>query len=213
MKALSEWHIQGFAYCQATIAEAMSLADSLTDLQALAIAQFFAAFLAHFEGNAAEVERLMSALIELATRQNFAFWLPGGKVFRGWAQSACGNASEGISWIEEGIEDWRATGAMRLTPYYLAMKAEALHLAKRDVEALEAIKQARVLSERFEERWWCGELHRLRAVFLKAIGAEANQIEVSLCEAIRIARDQKSSSLATRAEATYAEYHGQKREP
>jgi serine/threonine protein kinase/tetratricopeptide (TPR) repeat protein len=213
MKALSEWHIQGFASCQATIAEAMSLADSLTDLQALAIAQFFAAFLAHFEGNAAEVERLTSALIELATRQNFAFWLPGGKVFRGWARSACGNASEGLSWIEEGIEDWRATGATRLTPYYLAMKAEALHLAERDAEALEAIKQAGLLSEKFEERWWCAELHRLRAVFLKAIGAEANQIEVSFCEAIRIARDQKSSSLATRAEATYAEYHGQKREP
>jgi hypothetical protein len=57
---------------------------------------------------------------------------------------------------------------------------------------------------------WCAELHRLRAVFLKAIGAEANQIEVSFCEAIRIARDQKSSSLATRSEDTFAEYRRQK---
>ena len=207
IKALSEWHIQGLASCQATMTEAISLANSLTDLQALAIAHFFAAFLAHFDGNAAEVERLTSALIELATRQNFAFWLPGGKVFRGWARSAFGNAIEGISWIEDGIEDWRATGATRLMPYFLAIKAEALHLADRDPEALEAIKQAEVLSERFEERWWCAELHRLRAVFLKAIGAEANQIEVSFCKAIRIARDQTSISLATRAEATYAEYH------
>jgi hypothetical protein len=80
----------------------------------------------------------------------------------------------------------------------------------RDEEALEAIKQAEVLSEKFEERWWCAELHRLRAVFLKAIGAEANQIEVSFCEAIRIARDQKSSSLTTRSEDTFAEYRRQK---
>jgi predicted ATPase len=207
MKALSEWHIQRLASCQATMTEAISLANSLIDLQALAIAHFFAAFLAHFDGNAAEVERLTSALIELATRQNFAFWLPGGKVLRGWARSAFGNAIEGLSWIEEGIEDWRATGATRLTPYFLAMKAEALHLADRDSEALEAIKQAEVLAERFEERWWCAELHRLRAVFLEAIGAEANQIEVSFRKAIRIARDQQSISLATRAEATYAEYH------
>jgi serine/threonine protein kinase len=207
MKALSEWHIQRLASCQATMTEAISIANSLTDLQALAIAYFFAAFLAHFDGNAGEVERLTSALIELATRQNFAFWLPGGKVFRGWARSAFGNAIEGLSWIEEGIEDWRATGATRLAPYFLAMKAEALHLAVRDLEGLEAIKQAEVLSERFEERWWCAELHRLRAVFLKSIGAEPNQIEASFCKAIRIARDQKSISLATRAEASYAEYH------
>jgi tRNA A-37 threonylcarbamoyl transferase component Bud32 len=211
MKALSEWHMEGCASCQATIAEAISLANSLTDPQALAIAHFFAAFLAQFEGNAAEVERLTSALIELATRQNFAFWLPGGKVLRGWARSAGGKAIEGISWIQEGIEDWRATGATRLTPYYLAMKAEALHLADHDLEALEAIKQAEVLCEKFEERWWCAELHRLRAVFLKAMGAEANQIEVSFSEAIRIARDQKSISLATRAETAYAEYQGKKR--
>jgi serine/threonine protein kinase len=207
MKALSEWHIQRLASCQATMTEAISLANSLTDLQALAIAYFFAAFLAHFDGNAGEVERLTSALIELATRQNFAFWLPGGKVFRGWARSAFGNAIEGLSWIEEGIEDWRATGATRLAPYFLAMKAEALHLADRDSEALEAIRQAEVLSERFEERWWCAELHRLRAVFLISIGAEANRIEDSFCKAIRIARDQQSISLATRAEAAYAEYH------
>ena len=34
-----------------------------------------AAILGHFERNPAEVERLASDLIELSTRQNFAFWL------------------------------------------------------------------------------------------------------------------------------------------
>jgi hypothetical protein len=57
--------------------------------------------------------------MELSTRQNFALWLPGVRVLRGWARSVSGNMVEGISWIE-----------------------------------------------RFEERWWCAELHRLRGVFL-----------------------------------------------
>jgi hypothetical protein len=52
--------------------------------------------------------------------------------------------------------------------------------------------------------YWCGELHRLRALFLAAIGAEESQIEASFC-----ANGQKSVSLATRAEATYAEYRRQ----
>ena len=48
------------------------MAKELNDMPALAVALFFAAQLAHVEGNCAEVERLASDLIELATRQNFA---------------------------------------------------------------------------------------------------------------------------------------------
>jgi hypothetical protein len=95
-------------------------------------------------------------------------------------------------------------------PNLLALKAEALHLSNRTSEALEAIKEAEALVERSEERWWCAELHRLRGVFLTAMSAEGTQIEASFCEAIRTAKEQKSISLATRAEATYAEYRRQK---
>ena len=64
--------------------------------------------------------------------------------------------------------------------------------------------------ERSEERQWSAELHRLRGVFLTATGAEKTEIEASFCEAIRIAKQRKSVSLGTRAEATYAEYCRQK---
>ena len=89
-------------------------------------------------------------------------------------------------------------------------KAEAFHLADRTGEALEAIREAAALAERFENRYWCAELHRLRAVFLAAVGADETEIEASFCEAIRIAKEQKSVSLEKRAEATYAEYRRQK---
>ena len=95
-------------------------------------------------------------------------------------------------------------------PYYLALKAEALYLAHRASEALGTIGEAETLVERSGERWWYAELHRLRGVFLATIGAEKTQIEASFCEAIRIAKEQKSVSLAKRAEATYAEYRTQK---
>jgi len=95
-------------------------------------------------------------------------------------------------------------------PYFLGLKAEALHLGDRTSEALEAIKEAEALAERFELRWWDAELHRLRGVFLATLGAKEAQIEASLCEAISTAKEQKSVSLAKRAEATYAEYRRQK---
>jgi hypothetical protein len=95
-------------------------------------------------------------------------------------------------------------------PGHLACKAEAFHLADRTPEALEAISEAEALVERFEERRWCADLHRLRGVFLAALGADENQIEASFSEAISIAKEQKSVSLEKRAEATYAEYRRQK---
>ena len=49
-------------------------------------------------------------------------------------------------------------------PYFLTLKAEALHLADRTSEALEAINEAEKVVERSEERECCAELHRLRGV-------------------------------------------------
>jgi len=94
--------------------------------------------------------------------------------------------------------------------YALSQKAEGLHLPTGTPEALAARKEAEASGQRYEERWWCAELYRLRGVFLTATGGDETQIEASFCEALRIAKQQKSVSLAERAEATYAEYRSQK---
>jgi adenylate cyclase len=190
--------------------EAISLAKELKDMHALACALHFAAFLAHYERSPTKVERLASEVIELPTRHHYAQWLAIGSILHGWARSAFGDATEGVSWIEGGMRDLRATGAVLALPYFLAQKAEALYLANRTSEALEAISEAEAFVERTEARWWCAELHRLHGVFLAALGAEETQIEASICEAIKTAREQKSVSLEKRAEATYAEYRTQK---
>jgi tetratricopeptide (TPR) repeat protein len=209
-KALSEWHFGEIPVCKATMAEAIALAKELNDMPALAVTLFFAGHLAHFDGNRAEVQRLARDLIELSTRQNFALWLPIGAVLRGWARAASLETHEGISWIENGIGEYRATGSMVFARYFLALKAEALYLADRTPEALEAISEAEALAQRSEDRFWCVELHRLRGVFLATLGGDETQIEASFRAAIRIAREQKSVSLEKRAEGTYAEYRRQK---
>jgi predicted ATPase len=126
------------------------------------------------------------------------------------AQRFRSNVSDGSSWIEDGIRNYRATGALLGLPFYLALKAEALYLADRTSAALEALNEAEALAERFEQHWWSAELHRLRGVVLAALGADETEIRASFGEAIRIAKEQKSNSLEKRAEATYAEYRRQK---
>jgi predicted ATPase len=166
--------------------------------------------LAANERNPAEADRLASDLLELSTRHNFVHWLAVGAIYRGWARSVSGNSADGIPWIERGIRDYRATRAVLDLTCFLGLKAVALHLANRTSEALEAIDEAEALAERFEQRYWCAELRRLRGVFLAAMGSEGIQIEASFCESIRIAKEQKSVSLEKRTEATYAEYRRQK---
>jgi hypothetical protein len=78
-----------------------------------------------------------------------------------------------------GIRDIRATGTVLSLPAHFGRKAEALHLADRTSEALEAINEAEALAERFEYRSYCAELHRLRGVFLTTLGADETQIEAS----------------------------------
>jgi hypothetical protein len=205
-EAMSEWHFGEILSCHATMAEAISLAKELNDMHGLAVALIFAGILAHLEHDSSLVERMATDVIELSMRQNFAAWLAGGTVLRGWARSASGDPAKGISLIEGGIEDLRATGSILNVPYCLGLKAEALHFADRTFEALDAIKEAEALVERSQERWWCAELHRLRGVFLSAIGADETQIEASFCAAISTAKHQKSTSLAKRAEASYTKY-------
>ena len=209
-KAFTDWHLGEIASCQVTITEAISLSKELNDENALAIALNNAAILASNERNPAAVDRWASDLIELSTRHNFLNFLALGRIHRGWARSASGDTKEGISWIERGITDLRAIGAVLGMPIYLARKAETLHLADRTSEALEAINEAEALAERFEQRDYYAEMHRLRGVFLAALGAHETRIEASLCTAIRIAKEQKSVSLEKRAEATYAKYRRQK---
>jgi adenylate cyclase len=209
-KALSDWHFGEIASCHALMDEAISIAKELKDRNALAMALHFSAYIAHYDRKTAEVERLASDLIELSTHHHFALWQAMGAIWHGWARSASGDTAEGIPWIEQGIRDYRAIGSVLGLPRDLAKKAEALYLADRTFEAFEAINEAEAIAERFEYRYFSAELHRLRGVFLAAMGADKTQIEASFCEAVRIARGQKSVSLERRAEATYAGYRRQK---
>jgi hypothetical protein len=57
------------------------------------------------------MERLASDLIELSTRYGFRSLAGYGKIFRGWARSAS-DSTEGLSWIEEGIDEVQAAGSI-----------------------------------------------------------------------------------------------------
>jgi tetratricopeptide (TPR) repeat protein len=129
----------------------------------------------------------------------------------GWARSVAGNTAQGISWIQDGMERLRTSGSQLGMLSMLALKAEALHLASRTSEALEAINEAEALVDASGGSWWCAELFRLRAIFLIELGAEESRIVDAFSKALKIAKQQKSVALAARAEAAYAKYRQEKK--
>ena len=102
-----------------TIAEAISLAKKLNDMNALALALFHAGFAGHFDRDPAEVERCASNMIELSTRHNLPFggleerfFAVGRKAFPPVTQQASRGSrreSVGSEWIwcePDKIKEW-----------------------------------------------------------------------------------------------------------
>jgi tetratricopeptide (TPR) repeat protein len=209
-EAVLQWHFGEIPSCDATIVEAISLARKLNDMHGLAVALAYAARLAYYELDAEKMDRTATELVELARRYGFAHWLALGRVLRGWARGVSGKAAEGLMWIEEGIAEMQSAGMILWMSYFFSLKAEILYLGSHVPEALQAIREAEVLVEHASGRYICSDLHRLRGMFLVAVGGSDADIEACFCEAIRTAEQQESVSLQKRAEATYAQYRRQK---
>jgi serine/threonine protein kinase/tetratricopeptide (TPR) repeat protein len=212
-QAETQWHFGEIASSRGTVSEAKSLAKKLNDVHGLVQALSVGGFIAYCEREAAEVQRLASEMLDLSTRHNFAFFRSGAAILRGWALSALGDTRQGISSVESGIEAWRANGVMVDLSLWLALKAEALHLAGLTLNAVETLTEAEKVIQRSEERYWSAELHRLRGVFLAAIRGDQIQIEAAFRAAIKTAQEQKSISLVRRAKESYAEWRTSKEPP
>jgi predicted ATPase len=139
-----------------------------------------------------------------STEQRVAQWLAQGTVLRGWALAAQGRGAEGIAQIRAGIVAWRATGAELIQPWNLAQLAEAYQQAGRVTEGLHVIAEALTLVEKTQERWWEGELHRLKGELLLAHIQDQREAEACFHHALTVARHQQAKSLELRAAMSLA---------
>jgi hypothetical protein len=94
-----------------------------------------------------------------------------------------------IAAVDEGVRSAESGSSLSMEE-----AKELIH--KCSLRSASALNEAEALAERVEQCDYNAELHRLRGVFLTALGAEETQIEASFCEAIRVAQEQKSCSLA-----------------
>ena len=120
-------------------------------------------------------------------------------LFRSWALSKQGRREEGVSQIVEGLTIHKDTEGELARPYFLALLAEAnLEIGKAE-EGISAVAEALEMVNKNEERFFEGELHRLKGELLLALSHE-NQAGAEACfrQALEVARWQKAKSLELR---------------
>jgi class 3 adenylate cyclase/predicted ATPase len=183
-----------------TLSQARELAHSFTQ----AFALNHAAMIHMFRREKLVVQEQAEASMAFSTEQRVAQWLAQGTVLRGWALAAQGRGAEGIAQIRAGIVAWRATGAELIQPWNLAQLAEAYQQAGRVTEGLHVIAEALTLVEKTQERWWEGELHRLKGELLLAHIQDQREAEACFHHALTVARHQQAKSLELRAAMSLA---------
>ena len=99
-------------------------------------------------------------------------WLAGASILRGWTLAEAGERAAGGLEIRRGIDEWRATGAEYMVPYFLALSSRVELGAGRPEAALKLLEEARARVERTGERWFSAEILRLEGEANLALGRD-----------------------------------------
>ncbi len=195
---------RALALCRATLAEARTLEHPHT----LAFALDAACVLHQLAGEPGTAKKQAAALLVLAERHDYPYWLAQAKMYRGWTLSAGG----GIAALEEGIAAHEAAGGAIFVPYHLARLAVA-ELASGDADAARrTLGDALARVERSSERWIEAELHRLTGLALIA-GHRPAEAEACLRRGLAVALRQQARFWALSAGTALARLLAQQDRP
>ena len=138
-------------------------------------------------------------VFQLCNERGVPALAPVGEVYMGDALARVGERAEGVATMRRGIEHLLATSSTFSMPSFHAALADALLADGKIADGRQAVEQGLALSESGGDRFNLPQLHRIKARLLLAADASAiEEAEQVLCEAIQIAREQRSPLLELR---------------
>jgi class 3 adenylate cyclase/predicted ATPase len=199
------WHLGYPAQGLARVDEALALVQQRAHPFNLSFVLSFAAVLHQFRREMRAAQERAAAAISLTTEQGFPQWRALGFVLHGWALVHHGQVQDGIEQIQQGLIDFRATGAELWRPYWLMLLAEAHGVLGEPEAGLTVLTEALTVVDTTGARVWEPELYRLKGVLLLQQSPD-NQAEAENCfhHALEIARSQQAKSLELRAATSLA---------
>jgi len=171
----------------------------------LALPLFFGGVLHQMLDHQTAVEERCQELAKIAADAGFRFWHAGATILQGWVTADRGELDAGGEAIDKGIEEWRATGANYMLPYFLALQAEVANKASRRDRALHLLEKAENRVERTGERWFLAEIQRLKGETLAKVGtSRLADAKASLLQALETAKTQEARFWEMRAALSLA---------
>lgn len=120
-------------------------------------------------------------LATLCRKHGFRYWLSNAECYRAWHDVRDGRGSEATERVARALDEYRATGARWLYPYFLSIAAEVDHALGRPKDALVRIDAALAQTAETGERWYDARLLLMKAMLLDefddAAGAERSRSE------------------------------------
>jgi predicted ATPase len=219
--ALSQWLLGYPTQAVQKIQEMMELAQQLSHPPSTAIALGWAAMLYQMRRESQHVQERTEAAIAFTAEHGVIEWLAMCTLLHGWALVQNGQAEEGLQQLRQGLADWRATGAVYIQPYFLALLAESLEKVGQAEEGLQVIEEALTMADEHGERVYEAELYRLKGELVlnaerrmmnterqtgkeTAVQARVQEVEQYFHTAIDIARHQEAKSWELRAASSLA---------
>lgn len=94
---------------------------------------------------------------------------------QGWLVAQQGQRANGIALMQQGLQEWRATGVELIRPYYLALLAAEYGRQGQPEAGLSNLDEALQLVARTGERWWEAELWRLKGELILQPGVRRHK--------------------------------------
>ena len=184
--------------------EAMAHSRQLGHPFSLAFALSISQLLYMIRGEPEPVEQMAAEAASLCSQQGFAQWAAHAVFTRGWVSFALDRKEKGLAEMRQGLESWRATGAVLMTAYWLTNLAGSLSAAGMYDAAKRSAEEALSIMNQTDHRYFEPEAHRLLGT--AAWIADHDEVTAVTCldRALASARRQNARVLELRAATSLA---------
>ena len=186
--------------------EAIAEARKADHRNSLALPLFFGGVIRQILGDREGVQERCAELTRIASEAGFRFWQAGATILNAWTVAEAGDVDRGRVELQRGIDEWRATGANFMVPYFVALQAQIEMKAGDPNAAIRLLEVAHADIERTGERWFAAEVLRLHGEALLLLGEDRLALSKDrLSEALATARAQGARFWELRAALSLAQ--------
>jgi predicted ATPase len=185
--------------------QALALAQALAHPFSLAFATNATGIVHQLRREPQAAQAQVAASMEVNEAQGFPMLVGFNQVLWGWTLAMQGQTADGLTQIQQGLANNRATGHAVFSPWGLTCLAEAYGQAGQPEAALTVVAEALTVIDTTEERLWEAELYRLQGDLLLHQAVD-NAPEAAACfaRAMAIAHKQSAKFWELRAATSLA---------